>query len=122
MKLSIPLAALQKHRPVRQPRRPLDRAGQTVSGTDVLVKYTYAGDADLNGKLDGDDDFILDSHANATPGSSAAWVGLVERPLRLQRQDQLRRLLPSRPQHRSATGRFIARRPSGGLECRRQGR
>ncbi len=27
-------------------------AGQTVTGTDTLVKYTYAGDANLDGKID----------------------------------------------------------------------
>jgi hypothetical protein len=36
--------------------------GVSVSGTDVLVMYTYAGDADLNGKLDGDDYFRIDSN------------------------------------------------------------
>jgi adhesin HecA-like repeat protein len=30
-------------------------AGITVSGTDVLVMYTYAGDANLSGAIDGDD-------------------------------------------------------------------
>src|SRR5207302_8077313 len=27
-------------------------AGQTVTGTDTLVMYTYAGDANLDGKID----------------------------------------------------------------------
>jgi hypothetical protein len=36
--------------------------GQTVDATTLLVKYTYAGDADLNGKIDGDDYFIIDSY------------------------------------------------------------
>jgi hypothetical protein len=30
-------------------------AGQTVSGTDTLVMYTYGGDANLDGKIDIDD-------------------------------------------------------------------
>jgi arabinan endo-1,5-alpha-L-arabinosidase len=37
-------------------------AGQSVSAGDLLVLYTYAGDADLNGKLDGDDYFRIDSN------------------------------------------------------------
>ena len=36
--------------------------GISVSATDVLVKYTWGGDADLNGELNGDDYFYLDSH------------------------------------------------------------
>jgi autotransporter-associated beta strand protein len=35
-------------------------AGQSVTAGDLLVMYTYAGDADLNGKLDGDDYVRLD--------------------------------------------------------------
>lgn len=36
-------------------------AGETVGIHDVLVKYTYNGDADLNGKIDADDYFRIDS-------------------------------------------------------------
>lgn len=36
---------------------------------DVVVKYTWGGDADLNGELNGDDYFAIDSNALAqTPG------------------------------------------------------
>jgi hypothetical protein len=35
--------------------------GQPVSSTDVLVKYTYYGDADLNGKVDGSDYSLIDN-------------------------------------------------------------
>jgi hypothetical protein len=35
--------------------------GQTVDATTVLVKFTYVGDVDLNGRIDGDDYFVLDS-------------------------------------------------------------
>ena len=45
----------------------------SVSGTDVLVMYTWNGDADLNGKVNADDYFIIDSNYNknlASPG----WV------------------------------------------------
>ncbi|HYO09492.1 MAG TPA: SdrD B-like domain-containing protein, partial [Tepidisphaeraceae bacterium] len=36
--------------------------GETVSGSAVLIKHTYVGDADLNGKITGDDYFAVDSH------------------------------------------------------------
>ena len=36
--------------------------GQTVDASTVLVKYTWGGDADLNGELNGDDYFYIDSH------------------------------------------------------------
>jgi hypothetical protein len=35
--------------------------GQTALTGDVLVMYTYAGDANLNGMIDGDDFFRIDS-------------------------------------------------------------
>jgi hypothetical protein len=37
-------------------------SGQSVSPGDVLVMYTWGGDADLNGILDGDDYFFIDSN------------------------------------------------------------
>ncbi|HYO09043.1 MAG TPA: SdrD B-like domain-containing protein [Tepidisphaeraceae bacterium] len=45
--------------------------GQVVDATTVLVKFTHAGDADLNGRVDGDDYFIIDARAAA--GGSGAW-------------------------------------------------
>ena len=36
--------------------------GVTVDATSVIVKYTYVGDIDLNGELNGDDYFYLDSY------------------------------------------------------------
>jgi hypothetical protein len=36
--------------------------GQAVTGNDVLVAYTYNGDANLSGKVDADDYFAIDSH------------------------------------------------------------
>ena len=39
--------------------------GQTVDSTAVLVKYTYTGDADLNGHIDGDDYFRVDLGFNS---------------------------------------------------------
>ena len=35
--------------------------GQTVDATTVLMKYTLAGDANLDGKIDGDDYFKIDA-------------------------------------------------------------
>lgn len=35
-------------------------AGETVDSTAVLFKYTYAGDLNLSGQIDGDDYFIID--------------------------------------------------------------
>jgi hypothetical protein len=43
-------------------------AGRTVDQSSVLIRYTISGDADLNGKLNGDDYFLIDLHAaNPTP-------------------------------------------------------
>jgi autotransporter-associated beta strand protein len=46
--------------------------GQTLAAGDLLIAYTYAGDASFDGKLDGDDYFRLDSHAGTT-GGSVSW-------------------------------------------------
>ena len=40
--------------------------GKTVDATSVIIKYTWGGDADLDGDLDGDDYFYLDSHVLQT--------------------------------------------------------
>ena len=42
--------------------------GQTVQGSDTLVMYTYAGDANLDGFISGDDYSFID-FAIATPGA-----------------------------------------------------
>src|SRR6185437_17131797 len=39
--------------------------GLSVGAADVLVMYTYAGDADLNGLINGDDYFHIDSGYSA---------------------------------------------------------
>ncbi|HYO07786.1 MAG TPA: SdrD B-like domain-containing protein [Tepidisphaeraceae bacterium] len=46
--------------------------GETVTGGAVLVKYTHAGDADLTGRINGDDYFHIDG-AIASPGASG-WL------------------------------------------------
>ena len=43
--------------------------GVSVNSSDVLVMYTWGGDADLNGELNGDDYFYIDSSIlSQTPG------------------------------------------------------
>src|SRR5439155_16925972 len=37
-------------------------AGQSVSGGDQLIMYSYGGDANMDGTLNGDDYFRIDSH------------------------------------------------------------
>ncbi|HYO09463.1 MAG TPA: autotransporter-associated beta strand repeat-containing protein [Tepidisphaeraceae bacterium] len=49
-------------------------AGETLPGTAVVVKYTYGGDANLDGKLNGDDYFHIDGNINA-PGASGWYRG-----------------------------------------------
>ena len=44
--------------------------GQTVNGTDTLVMYTYAGDTNLDGQINGDDYFRMD---NGFPGNAATY-------------------------------------------------
>jgi fibronectin-binding autotransporter adhesin len=44
--------------------------GMTVSSTDVLVKYTYYGDADLSGTIDGGDYSIIDANNGTTSGAT----------------------------------------------------
>ena len=39
--------------------------GQTVNSTDTLVMYTYAGDMNLNGQINGDDYFRIDMGYNS---------------------------------------------------------
>jgi autotransporter-associated beta strand protein len=49
---------------------------QAVSNTDVLAKYTYYGDTDLNGKVDGTDYSRIDAAYLAdqsSPGSTTGW-------------------------------------------------
>ncbi|HYO08783.1 MAG TPA: hypothetical protein VER17_07400 [Tepidisphaeraceae bacterium] len=48
--------------------------GETIDATTLLLKYTYAGDADLNGKLNGDDYFAIDQ-AIASTNAWGWWNG-----------------------------------------------
>ena len=47
--------------------------GQSPSASDVLVKFTYYGDADLNGKIDAADYSHIDNGANSA-GTLSGWV------------------------------------------------
>jgi hypothetical protein len=49
-------------------------SGQTVDATTVLVKYTYAGDANLDGVIDGGDYGALDNFIQA-PAASGYFNG-----------------------------------------------
>jgi autotransporter-associated beta strand protein len=50
-------------------------AGQTVTGSETLVMYTYGGDANLDGKVNVDDYVRIDSNVGLFPSdnSVAAW-------------------------------------------------
>ena len=48
--------------------------GQTVQGSDTLVMYTYAGDANLDGFISGDDYAAID-FASGVPGASGWYNG-----------------------------------------------
>ena len=37
-------------------------SGQTVDSTSILIKYTYAGDVDLSGRIDGADYGVIDNY------------------------------------------------------------
>jgi hypothetical protein len=47
--------------------------GVSVVPSDVLVMYTYSGDANLSGKIDADDYFQIDSHYNKSANSAKSW-------------------------------------------------
>src|SRR5262249_34914711 len=54
------LALIVNDRGARTPVYPTF-AGQSVDSNCILVKYTYDGDMDLNGKVDGADYFLIDN-------------------------------------------------------------
>src|SRR5262249_53127952 len=54
-------------------------AGQTVDATSVLLKYTYYGDANLDGKVNADDFALIDRgvaryQAGTIPANGAGWT------------------------------------------------
>ncbi len=50
-------------------------AGQSVTGTDTIIRYTLAGDADLDGVIDGDDFFQADNHVGLVGGAVSYFNG-----------------------------------------------
>jgi len=48
--------------------------GQAVAGADVIIKYTYYGDADMNGQVNADD-YSLADIGNGTVGTSEWLIG-----------------------------------------------
>jgi hypothetical protein len=50
-------------------------AGQTVTGSDTLVMYTYGGDANLDGKVNVDDYVRIDSNVGLNNATSAWFNG-----------------------------------------------
>jgi hypothetical protein len=49
--------------------------GLPVQADDVLVMFTYAGDANLSGTMDADDYFAIDSNYNKPPATLAFHKG-----------------------------------------------
>jgi hypothetical protein len=56
------------------PTDTMEFSGVTVDGTSVLIKYTYAGDLNLDGLIDGADYGIIDNYVQF-PGTSGFWNG-----------------------------------------------
>jgi hypothetical protein len=52
----------------------LDLAGHTIDATTLIVKYTYDGDANLDGLIDGADYGLIDNYVQF-PGTSGYWNG-----------------------------------------------
>ena len=56
------------------PTETMEFSGVTVDGTSVLIKYTYAGDANLDGVVDVADYGAIDNWIQF-PGTSGYWNG-----------------------------------------------
>src|SRR5205823_3021278 len=67
---AIGIASGQQVKGLANPSDTAVWAGQTVSGSDALVMYTYGGDANLDGKINVDDYGRIDSSA---PLGIAGW-------------------------------------------------
>jgi len=48
--------------------------GVSVGPNDAMVMYTYAGDANMDGKVNADDYFQIDSHYNKSADSDKLWI------------------------------------------------
>jgi len=49
-------------------------SGETIGANAVIGKYTYFGDANLDGQVTGDDYTIIDSNLNTTPAVGLEWL------------------------------------------------
>ena len=49
-------------------------SGQSISATAIVGKYTYYGDATLDGQVTADDYLVLDANRNTTPAVGTGWV------------------------------------------------
>jgi len=49
-------------------------SGQTIATNAVVGKYTYFGDATLDGQVTADDYLVLDANRNTTPPVGLAWI------------------------------------------------
>ena len=48
--------------------------GATVSSTTIIGKYTYFGDATLDGQVTSDDYLVLDQNRNTSPATGLGWI------------------------------------------------
>src|SRR5439155_10170284 len=67
---SIGVATAQQAKNLANPTDTVVFAGQTVTGSDTLVMYTYGGDANLDGKIDISDYGRIDFNI---PLGTAGW-------------------------------------------------
>jgi hypothetical protein len=51
-----------------------DWNGQPISAAAIVGKYTWFGDANLDGQVTGDDYTVIDANLNTTPLAGLAWL------------------------------------------------
>src|SRR5206468_9222289 len=71
---AVGVATAQQVKGLANPTDTAVFAGQTVTGSDTLVMYTYGGDANLDGKINVDDYGHIDSNV-VLPGVSGWFNG-----------------------------------------------
>jgi autotransporter-associated beta strand protein len=49
-------------------------SGTTIDTNSVIGKYTYFGDANIDGQVTGDDYTVIDANLNTTPGVGLEWL------------------------------------------------
>src|SRR6185436_6567831 len=75
---TIGVASAQQVKGLANPTDTAVFAGQTVTGSDTLVMYTYGGDANLDGKINVDDYGLIDSNVpiQGAPFPTGSGAGL----------------------------------------------